>query len=373
MQPEKRVYRVQRNTMTEASIDRGITRDLYVSLGEPLAGNAWIVRVYFKPFVNWIWGGCLLMALGGALAATDRRYRAKQPQPQQAAAAAGIRRMKSLRFIIPLGAVRGARRSFCGAGLSLDPRKVPSPLIDKPAPAFALTRLDDAAKTIARDDMLGKVWMLNVWASWCVACREEHPTLVAFSKTKARADHRPELQGHARPTASAGSAGSATRTTLSIFDQDGRVGIDFGVYGVPETFVIDKRGVVRFKHVGPLTPEIVQTRDPSAAEGTEWLSGSHCVIRACCALALRRSACALAKDGRAGRRRPGARGAHAAHRVELRCLVCQNQTIADSNAGLAEDLRDAGARDAAQGPERRADHQVHDRPLRRLRAATGRR
>ena len=78
MPPEKRVYRVQRNTMTEASIDRGITRDLYVSLGEPLAGGAWIVRVYFKPFVNWIWGGCLLMALGGALAASDRRYRAKQ-------------------------------------------------------------------------------------------------------------------------------------------------------------------------------------------------------------------------------------------------------------------------------------------------------
>jgi cytochrome c-type biogenesis protein CcmF len=87
MKPEKRVYRVQRNTMTEASIDRGITRDLYVSLGEPLAGNAWIVRVYYKPFVNWIWGGCLLMALGGALAATDRRYRAKQPQPQQTATA----------------------------------------------------------------------------------------------------------------------------------------------------------------------------------------------------------------------------------------------------------------------------------------------
>ena len=85
MLPEKRVYRVQRNTMTEAAIDRGLTRDLYVSLGEPLAGGAWIVRVYFKPFVNWIWGGCLLMALGGALATTDRRYRAKQPQLQQAA------------------------------------------------------------------------------------------------------------------------------------------------------------------------------------------------------------------------------------------------------------------------------------------------
>jgi cytochrome c-type biogenesis protein CcmF len=76
MRPEKRVYRVQQNPMTEAAIDTGFTRDLYVSLGEPVDGGAWIVRVYFKPFVDWIWGGCVLMALGGLLAASDRRYRA---------------------------------------------------------------------------------------------------------------------------------------------------------------------------------------------------------------------------------------------------------------------------------------------------------
>jgi cytochrome c-type biogenesis protein CcmF len=76
LKPEKRVYRVQQNPMTEAAIDTGFTRDLYVSLGEPAGGNAWIVRVYYKPFVDWIWGGCVLMALGGLLAATDRRYRA---------------------------------------------------------------------------------------------------------------------------------------------------------------------------------------------------------------------------------------------------------------------------------------------------------
>jgi cytochrome c-type biogenesis protein CcmF len=85
MRPEKRVYRVQQNPMTEAAIDTGFTRDLYVSLGEPAGGNAWIVRVYYKPFVDWIWGGCLLMALGGLLAATDRRYRATR----RAAAAEG--------------------------------------------------------------------------------------------------------------------------------------------------------------------------------------------------------------------------------------------------------------------------------------------
>jgi len=166
--------------------------------------------------------------------------------------------MKSLRFIIPLG-VFALLVFFLWRGLGLDPRLVPSPLIDKPAPRFALTRLDDAAKTIARDDMLGKVWMLNVWASWCVACREEHSTLVAFSQTKAvpiiglnYKDTRPDGLGWLNRFGDPYQA--------SIFDQDGRVGIDFGVYGVPETFVIDKRGVIRFKHVGPLTPEVVQTR-----------------------------------------------------------------------------------------------------------------
>jgi cytochrome c-type biogenesis protein CcmF len=92
MEPEKRVYRVQTMPMTEAAIRTGLVRDLYVSLGEPVEGGAWIVRLYVKPFVDWIWGGCVLMALGGLLAATDRRYRQKkttdEPLPLTASAAA---------------------------------------------------------------------------------------------------------------------------------------------------------------------------------------------------------------------------------------------------------------------------------------------
>lgn len=80
LHPEKRIYRVQTMPMTEAAIDAGLTRDVYVSMGEPLADGAWIVRIYVKPFIRWIWGGCLLMALGGLLAATDRRYRARATQ-----------------------------------------------------------------------------------------------------------------------------------------------------------------------------------------------------------------------------------------------------------------------------------------------------
>jgi len=84
MEPEKRVYRVQRNPMTEAAINSGVTRDLYVSMGEQVEGGAWIVRVYYKPFVNWIWGGCVVMALGGLLAATDRRYRVRSTEADDA-------------------------------------------------------------------------------------------------------------------------------------------------------------------------------------------------------------------------------------------------------------------------------------------------
>ena len=165
---------------------------------------------------------------------------------------------KSLRFILPL-ALFGVLCVFLYRGLALDPHELPSPLIGKPAPSFALTRLDDASARIGRDDMLGKVWVLNVWASWCAACRDEHPTLLAFSQMKAvpiiglnYKDTRPEglawLQQFGNPY------------TASAFDNEGKVGIDFGVYGVPETFVIDKQGVVRFKQVGPLTPEIIEAK-----------------------------------------------------------------------------------------------------------------
>jgi cytochrome c biogenesis protein CcmG/thiol:disulfide interchange protein DsbE len=166
--------------------------------------------------------------------------------------------MKSLKFLIPL-ALFGVLALFLAAGLKLDPREVPSPLIGKPAPEFKLTRLDDAGVTISRDDMLGKVWMLNVWASWCVACREEHPFLVEFAKRKLVPIYGLNYKDvRADGTAWLGRLGNPY--DASLFDGDGRVGIDFGVYGVPETFVIDSKGVIRLKHIGPLTPEVLRER-----------------------------------------------------------------------------------------------------------------
>ena len=166
--------------------------------------------------------------------------------------------MKSLKFILPL-VVFVVLVGFLAAGLKLDPREVPSPLIGKPAPGFALTRLDDAGKTIRREDMLGKVWLLNVWASWCVACRDEHPHLLAFARTKSL----PMIGLNYKDTRKDGLGWLARfgdPYDASLFDVDGRVGIEFGVYGVPETFIIDKQGVIRFKQIGAVTPEVIQTR-----------------------------------------------------------------------------------------------------------------
>ena len=166
--------------------------------------------------------------------------------------------MRILKFLIPL-AIFGVLVGFFAKGLYLDPREVPSPLIDKPAPEFALTRLDQPEQTIRRADMLGKVWLLNVWASWCESCRDEHPTLVEFAKQKALPLYGLDYKDQREP-AQAWLAERGNPYDASLFDASGRVGIDFGVYGVPETFLIDKQGVIRFKQIGVMTPEVLRDK-----------------------------------------------------------------------------------------------------------------
>ncbi|MEO7057567.1 MAG: DsbE family thiol:disulfide interchange protein [Caldimonas sp.] len=166
--------------------------------------------------------------------------------------------MKRLWFLIPLFAFF-ALAAILAVGLKRDPREVPSPLIDKPAPKFALATLADPARTVRLEDMRGKVWMLNVWASWCVACREEHPVLLEFSKKKAVPIYGLDYKDDPAD-AQAWLARFGNPYDVSLVDADGRVGIDFGVYGVPETFVIDGNGVIRLKHIGPLTPEVIANK-----------------------------------------------------------------------------------------------------------------
>jgi cytochrome c biogenesis protein CcmG/thiol:disulfide interchange protein DsbE len=142
-------------------------------------------------------------------------------------------------------------------GLTLNPREVPSPLIGKPAPAFELPLLHAPEKTFTQKDMLGKVWVMNVWASWCPPCLVEHPVVTALAKSglapvvgmnykDAREDALPWLKRNGDPF------------QFSVYDGSGRIAMDYGVYGVPETYVIDRRGVIRYKHIGPLTPEVLR-------------------------------------------------------------------------------------------------------------------
>ena len=140
-----------------------------------------------------------------------------------------------------------------------DTSAIPSPLIGKMAPQFALPVLDEPDRIITRDDLLGEPYLLNVWGSWCPACRDEHPVITDLAESgrirvigydyKDEADDaRRWLQQFGNPYA------------LVITDVEGRAALDWGIYVAPETFLVDAEGFIRWKFVGPLTPEVVQTQ-----------------------------------------------------------------------------------------------------------------
>lgn len=159
------------------------------------------------------------------------------------------------RFIVPIGFI--LLIILLGIGLTLDPREVPSPFIDKPAPDFNLPILGEPEKTLSPKDMLGQVWLFNIWATWCNACRAEHETLVALSQMGAvpivGLNYKDENEMAKRWLQQLGNP-----YVVNAVDKDGRVGIDWGVYGAPETFIIDKKGIIRHKHIGPVYPQVIQ-------------------------------------------------------------------------------------------------------------------
>ena len=162
------------------------------------------------------------------------------------------------RFLLPF-IVFAALATFLAVGLGLNPREVPSPLIGKPAPPFAMASLHEPQRQVSLQDMEGQVWMLNVWASWCPACHEEHPVLMDMAQAKLL----PIVGLHYKDKRDEGVAwlqryGDPYR--YSLHDPQGQVGLDYGVYGVPETFVIDQAGIIRYKHTGPLTEQLIEEK-----------------------------------------------------------------------------------------------------------------
>ena len=162
------------------------------------------------------------------------------------------------RFLIPLG-IFIVLVGFLGIGLKLNPREVPSPLIGKPAPDFKLPLLSDPARQLSPADLRGKVWLFNVWASWCASCRQEHDVLLDLAKQGSvpvyGMDYKDQSDDARMVQARYGNPYVET-----VVDSDGRTGINYGVYGVPETYLIDKNGVIRYKHTGPVTQEILDKK-----------------------------------------------------------------------------------------------------------------
>ena len=178
-------------------------------------------------------------------------------------------------FFIPLALFLGLV-IFLAVGLQRDPREIPSPLVGKPAPDFKLFTLAGNDQQFGPQDMRGQVWLLNVWATWCVACREEHPLLVQFAQENQvpivglsykevqpqdeplGAKLSPEAKRDlARQRSDKWLRSRGNPYAVTVLDLDGRVGIDYGVYGVPETYVIDRQGVIRYKLIGVMTPELL--------------------------------------------------------------------------------------------------------------------
>jgi cytochrome c biogenesis protein CcmG/thiol:disulfide interchange protein DsbE len=143
---------------------------------------------------------------------------------------------------------------FLYVGLYLNPREVPSPFIGKPAPNFTLPVIGQPGVNFSPEQAKGKVWLLNIWAPWCTSCRAEHAYLVQLASSGV-AIYGLNWKDREREAESLLNQ-NGSPYVLSVDDLDGRVGIDYGVTGTPETFVIDKAGIIRLKHVGPVNEDV---------------------------------------------------------------------------------------------------------------------
>ena len=162
------------------------------------------------------------------------------------------------RFLIPFG-IFVVVVGFLAVGLTLNPRELPSPLVGKAAPDFSLPQLHDPGKVIASNDLKGKVWLLNFWASWCGGCKEEHPVLIHLAQSGAVPIYGMDYKDQ-REEALTWLREWGNPYPVVAVDESGRTGINYGVYGVPETYVIDKAGVIRYKQIGPLREDILEAK-----------------------------------------------------------------------------------------------------------------
>ena len=236
MHPEKRTYHASRQVMTEAAIDAGFWRDLYVALGEPLDdSNAWAVRIYFKPGDSLDLVGALIMALGGALALTDKRYRRNRFAANDADAA--NESWLLLVFLPLVGFVLLA--VLLASGLGRDPQALPSALVEQTGTVVFPAVVTDR-RNLTEESLKGRWQLLNVWATWCPTCHVSIPYLLELAAQGVAIpglNYKDEL-----PAARQYLANLGNPFTHVIVDADGQLGLDLGVYGAPETFLINPAG-----------------------------------------------------------------------------------------------------------------------------------
>ena len=193
-------------------------------------------------------------------------------QPQKSTAPQRLPRWVFLPLVLFLGMV-----VFLAVGLNRNPQEIPSPLIGRPAPVVQLPSLG-GPQNVSAAQFKGQLTLVNFWATWCAGCKEEHPILMALARQpglQMLGINYKELQASELSGQAPQSPESLQKATLrsqawlqkngqafgqNLMDMEGRVGMDFGLYGLPETYLIDRDGVVRFKHAGALTPEVVQQK-----------------------------------------------------------------------------------------------------------------
>ncbi len=277
MQPERRMFVNPPQPLSTVSIHTNFVSDLYAVLGEANGTGGYVVHIYHNPLVPWLFLGALLMVLGGVVSLTDRHHRVGAPLRRLAAkismpatktpapsAAATVQRKVSWRwtYLVPLLGFAVLAGFFIYRLYLVEqgdtPNLIPSVLISKPAPTFDLPPLQAGERGFKTADLRGKVTLVNFFASWCIPCREEHPflpqvTQAGIALVGINYKDRPE-------DAKAWLAELGNPYPVIAADAAGRTGIDFGVYGVPESYLIDKQGVIRFKQTGPLTPDIIKNQ-----------------------------------------------------------------------------------------------------------------
>jgi cytochrome c-type biogenesis protein CcmF len=283
LQPERRVFQNPPQPLSTVAIHTNLVNDLYVVLGDPSGDGGYVVHIFHNPLIPWLFFGAIVMVFGGVVSLSDRHHRIGAPlrklgqrwTPPALAAAAPVAAAAKPKwrwtYLVPLLGFAVVVGFFAWRIYLIKqgeaPDLIPSVMINKPAPEFDLPPLLPGQPRFTTAALQGKVTLVNFFASWCIPCREEHPALPEVTRAGMvliGIDYKDEP---AAATAWLDELGNPYR--LIAVDAQGRTGINFGVYGVPESYLIDKHGIIRFKQTGPLTQDIIDGQLIPLAEKLE--------------------------------------------------------------------------------------------------------